>query len=135
MYKIVKVKKPPSWVPHTLSFHWSVFCLFVCSPIIVSDHLLAFKISSPMICYSIFLKRIPPLFHLLHHLLPGLLPEQPAQLLPSLPPTNQNEGSSCPDQVFFPQLLIPTQTCQAVTEQLQARANCHLRDQLLLIQY
>merc|ERR1719318_1166298 len=36
--KIVKVRIPPSWNPHTLSFHCSGFC---CSPIIVSDHLLA----------------------------------------------------------------------------------------------
>ena len=63
---------------------------------------------------------------LLHPLLHGLLPEQPVQLLPSLPPTEQNEGSSCPEQILLLQLLLPTQTCQAVTEQLQARSSCHL---------
>ena len=63
---------------------------------------------------------------LLHPLLPGLLPEQPVQLLPSLPPTEQNEGSSCPQQILLLQLLIPTQICQAVTEKLQARSSYHL---------
>ena len=64
-------------------------------------------------------------------LLPGLLSKQLVQLLPSLlpslPPTKQNEGSSCPEQVFLLlQLLIPTQTYQADIEQLQTRSSCHL---------
>ena len=64
---------------------------------------------------------------LLHPPLHGLLPEQPVQLLPSPPPTKQNEGSSFPEQVFLLlQLLIPTQTYQADIEQLQTRSSCHL---------